>query len=86
MDEVNINNERDSMPYATTSFFRLADMLLTDIMHGRATHGCGTISAQDGSGNKEVVVAGDRYDDTVDIYSIADDSWRRGNIQLLMSK
>ena len=54
--------------------------------HGRATHGCGTISAQDGSGNKEVVVAGDRYDDTVDIYSIANDSWREGNIQLMMSK
>ena len=76
-----MKKERDSTPYASTSFFRLTDML-----HGRALHGCGTISAQDGSGNKEVVVAGDRYDDTVDIYSIADDSWREGNIQLMMSK
>ena len=68
------------MPYATISFFSLNDMY-----YSRYIHGCGTISAQDGSGNKEVVAAGDNKgsDDTVEIYSIADDSWRLGNIQLM---
>ena len=78
-----MKNERKSLPYATISFFSLTDMYTS-----RYTHGCGTISAQDGSGNNEVVVAGDHKssDDTVEIYSIADDSWREGNIQLMMSK
>ena len=76
-----MKNERYSRPYAITSFFSL-----TDMSHGRATHGCGTISAQDGSGNKEVVVAGDYnyLDKNVEIYSIANDSWRAGNTKCTM--
>ena len=64
------------MPYATISFFSLNDMY-----YSRYIHGCGTISAQDGSGNKEVVAAGDNGggSDTVEIYSIDNDSWRAGN-------
>ena len=70
------------MPYATISFFSLNDMY-----YSRYIHGCGTISAQDGSGNKEVVAAGDLGSDgdTVEIYSIANGSWRPGNIQLVKS-
>ena len=75
-----MKKKRYSTPYATNSFLSLAIPT-----RSRSTHGCGTISVQDDSGNKEVVVAGDRYDDTVDIYSIANDSWREGNIQLMMS-
>ena len=78
-----MKNEKKSLPYATKSFFSL-----TSMYSSRYTHGCGTISAQDGSGNKEVVAAGEHKlsDDTVEIYSIADDSWREGNIQLMVLK
>ena len=44
----------------------------------RESHGCGTI---DGSGSKEVVVAGDYYisdDDSVELYSFAEETWRTG--------
>ena len=44
----------------------------------RSEHGCGTI---DGSGSKEVVVAGDFSSsdgDSVELYSFAMDSWRTG--------
>ena len=47
----------------------------------RYAHGCGTINAQDGSGNREVVGAGDVAGsgaETVEIYSTVDDSWRFG--------
>ena len=55
---------------------------LSDLSTSRWGHGCGTIYAQDGSGNKEVVAAGDLrgQDYSVEIYSIADDSWRPGKI------
>ena len=56
----------------------------------RYYHGCGVIDAQDGSGNKEVVVAGDfdtigTVDDseTVEIYSVVNGSWRMGKYLLL---
>ena len=45
------------------------------------THGCGTITAQDGSGNKEVVVAAG---DVAEIYTIGYNGWREGDIQLMM--
>ena len=46
----------------------------------RYSHGCGTIDAQDGTGNKEVVVAGDAGldDDSVEIYSTSEENWRIG--------
>ena len=45
----------------------------------RESHGCGTIDAQDGTGNKEVVVAGGYYDDdSVEIYSTSEENWRIG--------
>ena len=47
----------------------------------RFNHGCGTISAQDGSGNMEGVAAGGQvvgFADTVEIYSVADGNWRYG--------
>ena len=57
---------------------------LSDLTRSRWAHGCGAIFAQDGSGNREVVVAGDLKDsvtaDGVEIYSFADDSWRYGNL------
>ena len=47
----------------------------------RYWHGCGTIDAQDGSGSKEVVVAGG-YDAndyvSVEIYSTSANNWRMG--------
>ena len=43
----------------------------------RSEHGCGTINAQDGTGNKEVVVAG-AYADSVEIYSTSEENWRIG--------
>ena len=54
----------------------------------RKIHGCGTIYAQDGSGNREVVAAGDHKgsDDSVEIYSISDDSWRSGNVDFMYYK
>ena len=41
-------------------------------------HNCGTID--DGTGNKEVVAAGDNGDDasSVEIYSTSEDNWRIG--------
>jgi len=50
-----------------------------DMQATRESHGCGTI---DGSGSKEVVVAGDYYisdDDSVELYSFAEETWRTGN-------
>ena len=43
----------------------------------RYWHGCGTI---DGSGRQEVVVAGDAgsYDESVELYSFAEETWRTG--------
>ena len=45
----------------------------------RYQHGCGTI---DGSGSKEVVVAGDAGsssdDESVELYSFAEETWRTG--------
>ena len=61
---------------------------LSDLSISRWGHGCGTINAQDGSGNKEVVAAGDlkssEGSDSVEIYSFADDSWRSGNLFALL--
>ena len=51
---------------------------MEDLQTGRDDHGCGTINAQDGSGNKEVVVAGSNCGTSVEIYSIVDDTWRYG--------
>lgn len=54
---------------------------MEDLLTTRYAHGCGTINAQDGSGNKEVVGAGDVAGsgaETVEIYSTVDDSWRFG--------
>lgn len=55
---------------------------LPDLTTTRWGHGCGAINAQDGSGNRKVVAAGDLkgQDDSVEIYSIADNSWRSGKI------
>ena len=55
-----------------------------DMQKSRYRHGCGTIHSQDGSGNKEIVVAGDyltigsgdAY--SVEIYSTSEDKWRIG--------
>ena len=54
---------------------------MQDLQTTRYIHGCGTTVAQDGSGNMEVVTAGDRESsgaESVEIYSIVDDSWRYG--------
>ena len=55
----------------------------------RYEHGCGTIIAQNGSGSKEVVAAGsaeERPDaETVEIYSVADSSWRYGTSLIILS-
>ena len=55
---------------------------MSDLTSTRWGHACGAVNAQDGSGNREVVAAGDvaAGDNTVEIYSPVDDSWRSGNI------
>ena len=42
--------------------------------------GCGTIDSHDGSGSKEVVVAGDNGSDaeSVEIFSSSEDTWHIG--------
>ena len=47
----------------------------------RFNHGCGTITARNGSDSKEGVAAGGQvagFANTVEIYSVADGSWRYG--------
>ena len=51
---------------------------MEDLQSSRFEHGCGTIDAQDGTGNKEVVVAGGRYTASVEIYSTSEENWRIG--------
>ena len=52
------------------------------MQESRYSHGCGIID--DGSGSKEVVVAGDynlptwNNAESVEIYSFSDDTWRTG--------
>ena len=54
-----------------------------DMQVSRQDHVCGTINAQDGLGNKEVVVAGDytnptNDEGTLEIYSVFEGIWRFG--------
>ena len=51
----------------------------------RFAHGCGTITARDGTGNKEGVAAGGQvvgYADTVEVYSVAEGNWRYGTVPI----
>ena len=44
---------------------------------GRRYHSCGLIEA--GEGGKEIVVAGGEFDSSVEIFSVEEESWRRGS-------
>ena len=60
---------------------RMLRFSVQDLHSARYYHGCGTVLAQDGSGNKEVVIAGhyfSNYYTTVEIYSTTEDRWREG--------
>ena len=45
---------------------------------GRRYHSCGLIEA--GEGGKEIVVAGGEFDSSVEIFSVEEESWRRGSV------
>ena len=67
-----------------TKKFKSHSSSLSGLNTNRWGHGCGVTYARDGSGNKELVVAGDLkgQDATVEVYSFADQYWRSGNIDL----
>ena len=69
--------------------FHIICFSLDNLRAKRYEHGCGTIIAQNGSGSKEVVAAGsaeERPDaETVEIYSVADSSWRYGTSLTILS-
>ena len=43
---------------------------------GRRYHSCGLVDA--GAAGKEVIVAGGEFDNSVEIFSVEEESWRRG--------
>ena len=69
--------------------FHIICFSLENLRAKRYEHGCGTIIAQNGSGSKEVVAAGsaeERPDaETVEIYSVADSSWRYGTSSIILA-
>ena len=53
-----------------------------DIPTGRHGHSCGVVPGQSGSGSgrEVVVVGGTRTEHSVEIYSVENNHWRKGNI------
>ena len=49
---------------------------LPSMEFGRRYHSCGLVDA--GVAGKEVVVAGGEFDNSVEIFSVEEESWRRG--------
>merc|ERR1711879_1070354 len=54
---------------------------MSDLSEYRSNHGCGSIDAQEGSGNREIIAAGglNSASDSVEKYNMKEDTWILGN-------
>ena len=54
--------------------------IVANVPTGRHGHSCGVVPDKSGSGKEVVVVGGTGTEHSVEIYSVENNHWRRGNV------